>query len=699
MSQEEIDILHRALQREKTARKIAEKILEEKSLQLYNTAQELKDANHKLEHLLDEKTSQLQGVFENINDAYLVVDLKGHVLKMNNAAIDLFGYDISKEKVNVVSLIYNKDYEYAMQSFHELTTNHFFTNYTARVFTKKKEVRWVHINASIVFDKNKNPIAAQGIVRDITEAKRTTKLIEDQKQELDIIVQNSSFGIVLTQHGNILRTNEITQQALGYSKEELLERTIKDISLKEDYPRSKEYITKMDSGEIDNFVINKRYRKKDNSILWAKTNVNAVRDQEGNIKYQVAIIEDITLEREKSLIINMINQVAKSILGKVDIYEIAREITNSIALYLNTEDCVIYIVDEEKAIVEQIAAYGDKIAEDGVIINKLSIPIGKGIVGSVAKTGKPELISNTDLDKRYITDTVKRQSELVVPILSNDKVIGIIDSEHIQKNYFTQKHLETLQNVANLVSLQLKSAINLRERKKAEQHNEVLLKELENNNNELQEYAHIVSHDLKSPLRSIEALTTWIKEDNKGKLDEISLKNFGLIEMTLEKMEQLISDILKYSSIGSTHNDSEEVDLHDLIEDLKQVLFIPENITVQTLKTLPIIKGDKIKLQQVFQNLIGNAIKFNDKEKGLITIDHEEKKFYHQFSISDNGIGIEKKYHNKIFKIFNSLKQSNNSSGIGLSIVKKIIDLYQGDIWVTSEINKGTTFHFTIKKQ
>lgn len=698
MSQEKIDILQRALQREKAARKVAEKILEEKSLQLYQTAQELKEANHKLEHLLDEKTSQLQGIFENINDAYLVMDLNGNVIKMNDAAIDLFGYDIEKEKVNVVALIYNEDYMYAMQSFNELKSKGAFTNYTARVNTKNKGIRWIHINASVVFDKDKNPIAAQGIVRDITEAKRTAKLIEDQRQELDVIVQNSSFGVVLTQNGQILRTNETIQKALGYTKEELLERTIKDVSLKEDYPLSKAYITKMDAGEIDNFVIDKRYRKKDNSILWAKTNVNAVRDKTGTIKYQVAIIEDITQERERSLIINMINEVAKSLLGKVDIYDIALEITNNIATYLNTEDCVIYIVDQEKETVEQIAAYGEKVTNDGVIINKMSIPIGEGIVGTVAKTGKPELIANTDLDKRYVTDTIKRHSELVVPILSDDKVIGIIDSEHSQKNYFTQKHLETLQNVASLVSMQLKSAINLRERQKAENQNKALLKELEKNNNELQEYAHIVSHDLKSPLRSIEALTTWIKEDNKEKLDEASLKNFSLIEMTLEKMEQLISDILKYSSIGSNDQDSQSVDLTPTIQDLIQVLYVPEHITITILRKLPTVKGDKTKLQQVFQNLISNAIKFNDKEEGIITIDYEEKKSYHQFAIRDNGIGIEKKYHDKIFKIFNSLKQSKDSSGIGLSIVKKIIDLYQGDIWIESEIHKGTTFFFTLKK-
>ncbi len=240
--------------------------------------------------------------------------------------------------------------------------------------------------------------------------------------------------------------------------------------------------------------------------------------------------------------------------------------------------------------------------------------------------------------------------------------------------------------------------LDITELKQLEIQKENLLQKLEKSNDELQEYAHIVSHDLKSPLRSIEALTSWIKADNQGKLDEASLKNFDLIEITLEKMEQLISDILKYSSIGSNTEDTQEVDLNTVVQDVKQVLFVPENISITSLKTLPVVKGDKIKFQQVFQNLIGNAIKFNDKEKGTITIDYVDKKSYHQFSISDNGIGIEKKYHEAIFKIFNSLKQSKDSSGIGLSIVKKVIDLYKGNIWVASEPNKGTTFYFTLKK-
>ena len=698
MSQDKIDILQRALQREKSARKQAEKILEDKSRDLYATSQELKEVNDKLESLLDEKTSQLAGVFENINDAYLVMNLQGHVLKMNDAATDLFGYNINKETLNVINLIYKEDFKYAIKSFKTLSHQGFFTNYTARIITKTKQIKWVQINASIIYNRQKQPIAAQGIIRDITETKYNSELIVEQKIQLDTIIDNASFGIALTQFGNIIKTNLSFQNLLGYSEEAISKLTIKDISFAEDFPLSKDYITKMDAGEIDNFVIDKRYKKKDGSILWAKTNVNAVRDNDGKIKYQVALIEDITEQREKTLIIDMINDVAKSILGKIDIHDIATEITSNIAQYLGTDDCVIYIVNAKEKIIEQIATYDSKINIKKQIIDKTIFPIGQGITGRVAQTGIAELINDTSKDKNYIVDGAIRLSEMTVPIISEGTIIGIIDSEHPDKNYFTKEHLQTIKNVANLVAMQLKSAINLRERKKAEAQNTKLLKALEKSNDELQEYAHIVSHDLKSPLRSINALTSWIKEDNKTKLDAASMQNLGLIEITLEKMEQLISDILEYSSVGASSNDNEKVNLNDLINDLKEVLYVPENISILLLNKLPTVKGDRIKFQQVFQNLIGNAIKFNDKDKGVIKIDYLEHKSYYQFSIKDNGMGIEEKYHKKIFKIFNSLNKSKDSSGIGLSIVKKIIDLYQGEIWLESKLNKGTTFYFTIKK-
>lgn len=694
MSEKEVNALQKALDREKAARKEAEKILEVKSLELYNTTKELKKVNHKLEDLLDEKTSQLQGVFENIIDAYLVMDIGGNVLKMNDAAVELFGYNVENEKLNVLSLIYKEDFQYAMQSFAELNKNGVFTNYKARVYTKNKEVKWVSINASLIYDRQKKPIAAQGIIRDITQAKLSAQTIEEQKKELAVIVDNSFFGIALAQFGKIIKTNVAFQNLFGYTENELKELTIQDISVAEDFPLGEEYSAKMIAGEIDDFVVDKRYKRKDGSIIWAKTNVKAVRDSAGNIKYQMALVEDITEQREKTLIIEMINDVAKGVLGKVDIHEIAWEIINKISEYLDSDDCGIYLVNSKERTVEQIAAHGAHNAPDNFL--KKIFPFGEGIVGTIADTGTAQIINDTSKDKRYIINGERRYSEIVVPILSDGEVIGLIDSEHPSKNHYTKSHLNSLQNVARLVAMQLKSAINLRERRKAEERNSQLLIDLEKSNQDLQDYAHIVSHDLKSPLRSISALVSWLKDDYNGVIDENGIQNFAHIETKIEKMDHLIDGILKYSSIDQKNMPDSEVDLNEIINDITDIIFIPSHIKVTVVKKLPTIKADSAKIQQLFQNLISNAVNYMDKEEGLVQINYEENATHYIFSVKDNGVGIEPMYHEKIFKIFNSLE---DSTGIGLSIVKKVVELYKGEIWLESEVKKGTTFFFSIKKQ
>ncbi|WP_438711250.1 PAS domain-containing sensor histidine kinase [Aquimarina muelleri] len=531
MSNVDIEIFKRALQREKIARKQAEKILEDKSKELYLLTQELKKTNQKLEDLVGKKESTLQGVFDNLVDAYVLIDVSGNVLEMNHAAKKLFGYDVTKEKLNVIKLVYKEDYQYAIQSFQQLVTKGSFSGYKSRVYTKNNGVRNVHINASLIKNKKGKPIGAQGIITDITEKLEQNRIFEEQKQQLSTIVDNSSLGIALTQSGKIVQTNKALQNLLEYPQEELLQKEIKDISLKNEYAVSENHMEKMNAGLIDNFSINKQYVKKNNSTFWAKTNVAAVRNPDGSIKYQVALIEDITEQLE------------------------------------------------------------------------------------------------------------------------------------------------------------------------SEKQKEKLLEDLERTNQDLKDYAHIVSHDLKSPLRSIYALVNWIKEDYSSAFDKIGLNHLAMIEKTLEKMETLINDILSYSSVNNKEElQSSKIDLNTLVDDLKNIVLIPENTIVSTKKKLPVINGDSTRIQQLFQNLIGNAVIYMDKENGVVEIDYEDKKTHYQFSIKDNGIGIKKEYHEKIFKMFESVGDNENSSGIGLAIVKKIVTLYEGDIWLDSTPGIGTTFYFTLKK-
>ena len=400
----ENELLKKALLRAKSARKQAEKILEDKSRELYRITQELQVANEKLKTGLTETTSELKGVFENLVDAYVLMDLSGKVIKMNDAARDLFGYDSNKEEINVVKLIHESDFKYAMTSFQKLITAGSFSDYQARVYTKNKGIRNVHINASLILDKNKTPIAAQGIVRDIT-----------------------------------------------------------------------------------------------------------------------------------------------------------------------------YYLEQER--------------------NK-----------------------------------------------------------------------------------------------------EFLVKTLEKNNLELKNFAHIVSHDLKSPLRSMNALINWLKEDYAEAYDEAAEQTFDMLLKKVDKMDHLITGILKYSSIDKVNYPTQNIDLNEVVSDVIDIIFIPDHVSVTIETKLPIIKGDTFRLQQLFQNLLTNAVNYIDKEIGKVSVSSNEHLKFWEFAIRDNGKGISEKYQKKIFEIFQSLEDNERSTGIGLSIVKKIIEFYGGTIWIESEVGKGATFYFTIKK-
>lgn len=226
---------------------------------------------------------------------------------------------------------------------------------------------------------------------------------------------------------------------------------------------------------------------------------------------------------------------------------------------------------------------------------------------------------------------------------------------------------------------------------------EKLFNELELQNQELSDYAHMVSHDLKSPLRNIDTLTAWLYDDYYKKLDDSGKESITHIRRNVKKLDTLISGILEYSTIGKTKITKSDIDINNIIEEIVNIIEIPKKITLEV-ANLPIVKADRYRLQQVFQNLIENAIKYNDKEKGIIKIRFEELNKHWKFSIEDNGKGIEEKFFEKIFKTFSKLENNIESNGIGLSVVKKIIEVYNGKIWVESKLGVGTIFHFTLLK-
>ena len=220
-------------------------------------------------------------------------------------------------------------------------------------------------------------------------------------------------------------------------------------------------------------------------------------------------------------------------------------------------------------------------------------------------------------------------------------------------------------------------------------------------NRELRSFAYITSHDLKTPLRGIKMLTDWLADDYADKFDDNGKESVDLLKKRVTRMYNYIEAVHQYTSIGYVKENKVTIDLNELVSYVINNLNQPENIEIKIENELPVIECEKNRITQVFENLLGNAVKYMDKPQGRILIRCTEELTCWQFSIADNGPGIDEKYHEKIFEIFQTLstKDEFESTGIGLSIVKKIIELYDGKIWVNSKLGSGSTFFFTLPKQ
>ena len=217
---------------------------------------------------------------------------------------------------------------------------------------------------------------------------------------------------------------------------------------------------------------------------------------------------------------------------------------------------------------------------------------------------------------------------------------------------------------------------------------------------ELEKFAYVSNHDLQEPLRTITSYTQLLERRYKDKLDDKAIEYINSIVAASKRMKNLIEDLLTYSKINHEYQDFKSVDLNNIVSHVIDSLgtSINENNVVINYKKLPVIKANYLLMIQLFQNIICNAIKYKNNNNSIIDISVEQLESMWLFSISDNGIGIESKYIDKIFVVFQRLhtRDKYEGTGIGLTICKKIVDIHKGKIWIKSELGIGSTFFFTI---
>lgn len=228
----------------------------------------------------------------------------------------------------------------------------------------------------------------------------------------------------------------------------------------------------------------------------------------------------------------------------------------------------------------------------------------------------------------------------------------------------------------------------------------VRTKELAKSNADLEHFAYVASHDLREPLRMITSFLQLLERRYKDQLDTDANEFIGFAVDGAKRLDAMIKDLLAYSKVSSEEREFSLIKLENILEEtlINLKVQIDENNAIITDDPLPTVNRNNKLLVQLFQNLIGNAIKYRSHDKPQIHISSKEEKNQYIFSVKDNGIGIDSEHQNRIFTIFQRLHRNDEyeGTGIGLVIAQKIIQELGGAIWVESELGKGSTFYFTI---
>ena len=413
----------------------------------------------------------------------------------------------------------------------------------------------------------------------------------------------------------------------------------------------------------------------------------------------------------------LMDNFIKLIISNLDLETVLNNVVEYIMSVTEADRGFLILLDEKGQLFSQVIRTKKKLDQRRSTLFK---NFSHTITEKVLKTQQAICLNNVQSDPRFTSSdsivSLDIRSVICVPLKKDKDIIGLIYIDRQSMvNAFSSDDLTLVQSLAEYASMALANARlhsgvqkkletsirNINERKKTEKQLREVTAELERSNKELEQFAIVISHDLKQPLRKIEEFAQLLISKYKYHLDSQADEFINQIVDAVNRLRGLMSELYDFSLVGRKEILREPTDLNSVIKSLLFDLdmLIKETGAEITFDHLPTIQANSHQLRQLFQNLINNAIKFRSSQTPKINITAQlQDDHVWLFSVSDNGIGLDSKYTKKIFQIFQRLhtKDRYPGSGIGLAVCKKIVQSYGGNIWVESETGQGSTFYFTI---
>ncbi len=647
---------------------------------------------------------QFYKVFHTSPDAISISELEnGRIIDINKSFSNMLGYTPS-ECVGRTSIELNMYVNPAnrFEMVRLLKEHSEINGYEFRL--RHKDGTQFIANASV------SPLELEGkecliwMARDVTVQRQNETALKNSENLFRLAFHSSPlpYCITLLKDGRYVDVNDAYLQMTGYAREQVIGHTTLDLKQWETDDQRVAFANSLQAtGQIRNLegdILTKSGEIRNLIVNYDLLSIN-------NAPHVLSLFFDITdRKRDERLIqkraseFEALYQTAQVFSRQVDSPSLFAEIAERARILANADNGFLFLfIAQSKELEYKVSTL--------IPVQGQRLQLGEGMAGLVAQNLQPMNIENYPLQIQTpsIFNAWPVAACLEVPMLFNGELVGVLGVENFlpNKNIFSDDDLQLMSLLAAQAAAAVSNQNYLDQIRQKSTELENRMAELEASNSEMERFAYTVSHDLRSPLVTIKGFLGSLNKDILNNRHDRVQDDLGRIANATDKMDALLSDLLELSRVGRIINPPEAIDLiqitHDVVESLDARLHA-KDIALSIAPNLPIVFGDKTRIREVMQNLIDNAAKYSGGQSkitieiGARLLDNESIIF-----VKDNGMGIETQYQDRIFNLFEKLNANAEGTGIGLALVKRIVEIHGGKVWVESEgLGKGSTFCFTL---